>query len=487
MKVLDELKRMIRLASISSQGNEEIANFTAQMMEDRGLKVQLQHVTHSFDDISKRQFNVVGIWGDTLVDRKTKKGLLLLTHLDTVGPGLFEFWNSTGGDPYAATIKDGRVHGLGTAATKLDFLSKLQAISKFREKKLKMPIYLVGTCLGEYGMLGAKYLIKSGALNPKYVLVGGPTALNLVYAHKAMQMYRVSVGYQHVERDARGFNRRIDLYSYGRSAHGSTPGSGVNAIMQLLEFVQMAQENGFELKFTKLEGGETTNKVPDRALAQFYLTSHQFEDFKRFFREAVRSRGLEKSFKVELGGLGETGVRFIPDQVILAIQSLVDFFLSQRALFEADQDPSFDPPVSTINFSQIMPRQGGLDLVFDMRLLPQLDSTVLYQGLLGEVQGIASRYPSLNIALIKDRSNPVFNSAPDTEWAQICKQAMDTPMVKGSSASEAALFAEAQTPVLIFGAGIGPNNMHSPNENISLEAMDKATLFYERVIEKVCL
>src|SRR3954465_6251857 len=187
-RFLEEAKRLIRINSVSANGNEEIANYVATLMQDRGLKTQIQHVMHSNEDISKRQFNVIGVLGDPLVDRKIRKGLLLNSHLDTVSPGVIENWTETGGDPFAATIKDGKIFGLGTADVKLDFLCKLHAVDKFREKKLKMPIYLVGTCGEEVGMFGARYLIKSGALNPKYVMVGEPSDLRVVYAHKSLNI-----------------------------------------------------------------------------------------------------------------------------------------------------------------------------------------------------------------------------------------------------------------------------------------------------------
>ena len=165
-RFLEEARKMIRMNSVTSNGNEELANYVGLLMQDKGLKVQMQHVTHSNEDLSKRQFNVIGILGDPLVDRKIKKGLLLSSHLDTVSPGLLEHWTETGGDPFSASVKDGKIFGLGAADVKLDFLCKLHAVEKFREKKLKNPIYLAGTCSEERGMLGAKYLIKSLSLNP---------------------------------------------------------------------------------------------------------------------------------------------------------------------------------------------------------------------------------------------------------------------------------------------------------------------------------
>src|SRR3954453_23046029 len=110
-RFLEEARRMIRINSVSVNGNEEIANFVAALMQDRGLKAQVQHVTHSNEEISKRQFNVIGIMGDPLSDRKIRKGLLLNTHLDTVSPGITQNWTETNGDPFSATVKDGKIFG----------------------------------------------------------------------------------------------------------------------------------------------------------------------------------------------------------------------------------------------------------------------------------------------------------------------------------------------------------------------------------------
>jgi len=68
---IEESKRLIRMRSITADGNEEVANALGDLMRESGLKVTLQQVTHSMDHVSKRQFNVIGVLGDPLVDKKT--------------------------------------------------------------------------------------------------------------------------------------------------------------------------------------------------------------------------------------------------------------------------------------------------------------------------------------------------------------------------------------------------------------------------------
>ncbi|MBL7715970.1 MAG: M20/M25/M40 family metallo-hydrolase [Bdellovibrionales bacterium] len=490
--LLEDAKRLVRLNSTAKHGNEELANLIHGMLQDRGIKSQLQLVTHSLEDVSKRQFNVIGVLGDPLVDRKIRKGLLLLSHLDTFPAGLSENWTETGGDPFALTVKDGKVFGLGTASAKLDFLCKLRVMEKFREKKLKMPIYLVGTCGREVGMLGSRYLIKSLSLNPKYVIVGEPTDNRIIHAHKSQLIYRVSIGFHQVERDSKGFNRRIDLHSFGRSVCGSSPEKGVNAIDQMLDFLGRGIQNGFEFRFTTVEGGESPSQVPDRALGEFYMTTQQFENFKRFFRESIRMAGKEKAFRVELGGLGDSGIRFIPDSVFRAVLEVQSFFKKTAEVLATRHDPSFDPGISTVNLSRIEPFTSAIQMTFDVRLLPaQVQSEVLAQIEAG-VQQIASKYPSLNIRGTLDKKVSSLSLPSESQWVQICQESLkgaEIPpvMSKKSTASEAALFQEAGYDAVSFGPGSSQSVAGSPNEHGLLTQIEKAVAFYSELIERTCL
>lgn len=231
IRFLEEAEKIIRINSVSNTGNEEVAIYLQTLLNQEGFKTILQEVLHSLESISKRQFNIIGFLGDTLVDSTTSKGLLLNTHIDTVGPGIRAHWTETSGDPFCASIREDRIYGLGTADVKLDFLCKLKACERYRNRKLKMPIYLVGTAAEEIGMLGAKFLIKSRILNPKYCIVGEPSNLAVIHAHKAYTIYQISIGFSELEKDARGYNTRIEVHCTGKSAHSGYPHIGDNAII----------------------------------------------------------------------------------------------------------------------------------------------------------------------------------------------------------------------------------------------------------------
>jgi acetylornithine deacetylase/succinyl-diaminopimelate desuccinylase-like protein len=341
-------------------------------------------------------------------------------------------------------------------------------------------------------MFGVKYLIKSLTLNPKFVLVGEPSHLTVVYAHKCLNIYRISIGYQLVERDARGFNRRIDLHSFGKSAHSSYPHLGKNAILAAVDFLHSAMDHGFEMRFTRLDGGDTVNKVPDHSLGQFYLTSHQLEDFKRFFREMLKTEGKEKAFRVELGGVGDSGVRFLPDNLFPCVTEVVEFFKSMSSELEEKKDDTYDPAFSTVNFGQLKQRTGGVDMYFDIRLLPDFSPQEIEKKIKLGIRQIASKYPSLNIDVALERMNPSLNMEMGDQFLTICRESMDAVGIepnfsKKTTSTEAAQYFQAGYPAVVFGPGKSQGNSHSPNEHNLLDHLEKAISFYEKVIEKVCL
>jgi acetylornithine deacetylase/succinyl-diaminopimelate desuccinylase-like protein len=489
---IEECKKLIRINSVTSNGNEEIANALLERLQEFGMKAQLQPVTHSLDDVSKRQFNVIGILGDPLVDKKTKKGLLLTSPIDTASPGIAANWTETDGNPFDPIVKNGRIYGLGSGAGKLDFLCKLNAVQKFREKKLKMPVYLVASCGEELGMFGSRYLIKSGILNPKYVLCGEPSDLSLIYAHKCLNLFKVRIDFQMVAKDARGFNRKVRITSKGRSSHGAYPARGTNAIHQLIDLVRESFAQGFDLKFTELSGGESPNKVPDLATTEFFLTSHQFEDYKRFFSEFLQQNGLESSFEMETSGAVDSGIRFLPDQLFECVARVTDHFRKLSNQLSKVKDDSYLPPHSTINFSQLRRTLSGMDLYFDMRMLPDQSTEVIETEIIKDIRAIAVDYPHMNIVPGRSRQNPSLNMTQDHDFVRLCRDALITAgrpvnFDKKSTSTEAAQYFHAGFEAVAFGPGVSMGNSHSPNEYNILEQLDQATLFYEKLIERVCL
>jgi acetylornithine deacetylase/succinyl-diaminopimelate desuccinylase-like protein len=490
-QLVEESRRLLRLRTISRDGNEELANYLASLMTSRGLKATLQQVSHSLPDVSRRQFNVIGVLGDPLVDRKTRKGLLLAFPLDTAPPGILESWTETQGDPYAGVLSDGKLYGLGASSEKLGILCALRALERFREKKLKMPVYIVGLCGHELNLLGARYLIKSLALNPRYSLIAAPTRMIPVYTTKAQATCKIMLAYQVVERDAKGFNRRVDLHSFGRVAHSAYPELGNNALTQLLSFLQLAQQNGFDLRFTTFNGGDASNTVPDRAKAEFYLNAQQFEDFKRFFRETVKLQSKERAFRVELGGLGDTGIRFMPDAVFKSVVAVMDELRTLSEKLRAHHHEGFDPDHSTLCLTGLRHLPSGIEMTVDFRLTPGVEVSTIEKDIQEAIRRVAQISPSMNMTASKDGMVNPLGMTLDRDFVRLVHSALEK---RGSKVSfgtsplvaEASPFYDAGFEALMMGSG-DPKRVHGPNEFLEVESLEAAYRFYDQLIEEVCL
>jgi acetylornithine deacetylase/succinyl-diaminopimelate desuccinylase-like protein len=55
-----------------------------------------------------------------------------------------------------------------------------------------------------------------------------------------------------------------------------------------------------------------------------------------------------------------------------------------------------------------------------------------------------------------------------------------------ASANEASLFARTGIECICIGIGEREGNIHTPNEKVSLQQIETATLFYEKMIERLC-
>ncbi len=496
-RLLEQAKRMVELPSVSTDGNEELVNYLEGLLTQSGIKPKTQLVTHGLEGVSRRQFNIIGVIGDPLVDRKIRRGLLLMSHLDTLSPGSPAAWVQTGGKPTELKVEGDKWFGLGTADAKLDFLCKLQAMTKFLDQKLKEPIYLVGTCGHHLGHLGARYLVQSQGLNPIVAFVGRPTGLRLASATKTGAVYRLDLGFQSIERGTRGFNRRVMVSSAGRIGDGcvipgTAPVSGSrDAVGQLLQFLTLAQENGFEFKLTRITGGLSPHQIPDRAEAEVFLTSHQLEDFKRFFRESVREFPEAKFLNLELGGIGDLGIRFLPDALFACLAGVIESLRVLKEELKGFSDAQNEVPESTLNLGKVEPADNSLSLLFDIRLSQAMSPKDLDQKIQAAFQPVVRQFPKINLRVRRESYLPAVNLGSDQEWVQLGvyglgAAGLDAATVHTPHVSEAGLLIQKGYPALVFGAGTSTANAGGPDEWVSAPDLGKAVRFYESVIERVC-
>ena len=133
-------------------------------------------------------------------------GLVLAGHTDTV-PFDETKWQS---DPFTVTEHDNRLFGLGTCDMKGFFPVALEAASTFAKQPLTAPLTIVATSDEESSMAGARYLVDSDKPHADYAIIGEPTGLTPIYAHKGIAFMSIRL--------------------QGASGHSSNPDLGCNAL-----------------------------------------------------------------------------------------------------------------------------------------------------------------------------------------------------------------------------------------------------------------
>jgi acetylornithine deacetylase/succinyl-diaminopimelate desuccinylase-like protein len=146
------------------------------------------------------------------LDVGAERTLLLEAHMDTVT------LEPTGASMLDPKIDGGRMTGRGSCDTKAALAGMLAALESLipRQRELKANLVVMGSVDEEYLMRGIVAFAEGGPPVDAAV-VGEPTGLNVVRAHKGLV--------------------RWNIETRGRSAHTSRPEVGDNAIYQMVKLI----------------------------------------------------------------------------------------------------------------------------------------------------------------------------------------------------------------------------------------------------------
>jgi putative selenium metabolism hydrolase len=189
----ENLSKIIKIKSLSGE-EKGVVNLIKGMMEDAG-----------FDEVKIDGLgNVIGKIG------KGKKVIAIDGHIDTVDLGNLDAWEF---DPLGGEIKNGFVHGRGTADQSGGPAAFITAGRILKDLGLQndVTVYFTATVLEEdCDGLCWKYIVEEDKIKPDCAIVTEPTSLNIYRGHRGRM--------------------EIEVSFYGLSAHGSAPERGRNAI-----------------------------------------------------------------------------------------------------------------------------------------------------------------------------------------------------------------------------------------------------------------
>ena len=238
-------------------------------------KSNLQLITYIKDYLSEYDISSKLVFNEkqtkanlyATIGPQDKPGVMLSGHTDVV-PVTGQAWDT---DPFCVTQKDGMLFGRGTCDMKGFIAIVLSYLPEMIAAKLETPVHLAFSYDEEIGCVGARRLVEmmSGMpIKPAMCIVGEPTSLQVVNAHKGKLAQRITVN--------------------GLEAHSSLPHLGVNAIdfaADLIIFIrelgcELAEkgpfEEGFDVTYTtlhtgKVEGGVALNIVPKHCQFDFEI------------------------------------------------------------------------------------------------------------------------------------------------------------------------------------------------------------------------
>lgn len=252
--VTEVLQELIRIPSVNPDGSSD-ADAAGEMecAEWVGAFLRAAGADVAFEEVLPNRPNVIGRFPHP----SNQPAILFAPHTDTVSVRGMTV------DPFGGEIQDGRIYGRGASDTKGTMAAMLWALYELREvlPTLTRPMAFVGLMGEEAGQPGSKHFATHHAAEFEFAVVGEPTELETVYAHKGCVWLR--------------------LTSKGVSCHGSTPHLGENAVRKMLPVLEALlpeledQLSGFTdetlgsptVSLGGINGGTSPNIVPSHCSA----------------------------------------------------------------------------------------------------------------------------------------------------------------------------------------------------------------------------
>lgn len=447
MSFIENCRTLIGFDSSPGQSNLPMLNWLKTYAESLGLKVELQ--ISVFEQIEQ---------GNILIRPTSRRGeleFLLQTHLDTVNPGPFQSWKKTGFNPFDATIEDGKIYGLGAADAKLDFLCKLKAMAQFsNQSEFKLSPVLVGTFGEQSGMAGAMKLIRKNLVNPRFALVGEPTDLNLVNATKGFACVEVRIPFSSEEiqyRQEHNFRESTSTQTQmflGKATHSGRPEAGESAIVKMLDYLEQMPEG---VAIMEIDGGTNYNTVPSHAMLEMDISP-------------------------------------IPSPVSSQIKKVYQAVKKLENDFKLIRDSSFDPPHSTLNIGLIRTFEDHILMMGNCRIPPSVTQAVYMEWM----DSLKQKCINIGVSFrVIDYKKPVRTPNESVflkgGLSLLKEMGLSELPVSQPSTNESSLFARLGADCLCFGPGFRDGNIHTPEEHVKIEDLNKATDFYTRMIERFSL
>jgi len=210
LAALPLIEKWVSFASVSRDSNLPLIDWTEAHLRALGVA----DMRRTFDDSGLK----CNLWVTLPAhDGESKVGGLVLSGHTDVVPVDGQPWDT---DPFSVVHKDGRLYGRGVTDMKSFGATALMMVPELLRRRLRRPVHLAFSYDEEVGCIGVRRLIAdmvAQGYKPAGCIVGEPTGMQVVVAHKGKHAYRTAVR--------------------GCEAHSSLTPLGVNAVEIACEFV----------------------------------------------------------------------------------------------------------------------------------------------------------------------------------------------------------------------------------------------------------
>src|SRR6478672_714485 len=271
------IRTLIGFDTTSRESNLALIDWVREYLAGYDVEVAL-----TFDD-ERRKANLFA----TLPARDgnaTTGGIVLSGHTDVV-PVDGQPWDS---DPFTATVRGDRLYGRGVADMKSFSAIGLAFVPQFLSRGLNRPLHFALSYDEEVGCVGVRRLLQdvvARGIKPAGCIVGEPTGMRLIVAHKGKKSFRCRVR--------------------GHEVHSSLTPYGVNAVQVACEIVSFLTQMGrrfrdrgtfdaaYDVPYTTvhtgvIRGGTALNIVPRDCSFDFEFRHLPFDDPDSLLAEVRR-------------------------------------------------------------------------------------------------------------------------------------------------------------------------------------------------------
>ncbi|MXZ79823.1 MAG: acetylornithine deacetylase [Gammaproteobacteria bacterium] len=288
------LNDLVAFDTTSRNSNLQLIEYVISLLEPHGIPFDLTH------DDDGRKANLFATLGNP-----NAPGIVLSGHTDVV-PVDGQDWSS---DPFGTEVRGTRLYGRGVCDMKGFIALCLSRIRTILDADLDIPVHFAFSYDEEIGCLGVSKLLeglRDRPVRPKACIIGEPTGMQPVRAHKGMLFKRCHV--------------------HGKSAHSSMVDKGVNAVTSAARIIAKVDEiqrriirdgpfdPAFDPPYTSLHcgvihGGTVNNIIPSECRFDFEIRNLPDQSAEALFDE-VRSYA-ETVIQAEMQAVArQTGIQW---------------------------------------------------------------------------------------------------------------------------------------------------------------------------------